>query len=262
MWGHPGRMPSSRQDPSACMQPCLPIHVACLTSTPACSGGSSEWVRGPPPVLVPEVSLGLLLWNWVLWFQALRSLLCWGFVGEKSYFSTAVLVLKMLTQRLTSSWLQHSLSPSPCSQACGGCEVVIHLQTGPEAETGQSWWGRPGEVLPLLPGIFTCKRLLVLYPQPRHRTEGQARSYRFETCYTSQKLVVKETRLRSGSNWTSWLLLLWQTVMGMCVDPGLLFLPLVSRGKITQSGSVHRPILWVQREPQDHCEGFCSFESP
>ena len=28
MWGHPGRMPSSRQGPSACVQPYLPVHVA------------------------------------------------------------------------------------------------------------------------------------------------------------------------------------------------------------------------------------------
>lgn len=50
------------------MHATLPAHpctaqllVACLTSTPAYSGGGSGWVRGPPTVLVPEVSLGLPL---------------------------------------------------------------------------------------------------------------------------------------------------------------------------------------------------------
>lgn len=63
------------------------------------------------------------------------------FVGEKSYFPITTLVLKMLTQRVVSSWLQLSLSgflnPFPCCLSLqGDCVFVVCLQTGAEAEPG------------------------------------------------------------------------------------------------------------------------------
>ena len=40
-------------------RPCsAQLLIACLTSTPACSGGSSGWVRGLPPIPCSQGQLG------------------------------------------------------------------------------------------------------------------------------------------------------------------------------------------------------------
>lgn len=85
-------------------RPCsAQLLIACLTSTLACSRGSSGWVRGLPPIPCSQGQLGAHSEIESFGFKLSDHCYVWGFVGEKSYFSTAVLVLKMLTQRLTSS---------------------------------------------------------------------------------------------------------------------------------------------------------------
>lgn len=61
------------------------------------------------------------------------------------------------------------------------------------------------------------------------------------------KMSSEQIRLRSGSNWTTLLLLLWHIVMGMCVSLGLLCLGFWRQLDL-ENGSVHKLFLCVWGE--------------
>lgn len=174
---HPGTTPSSGQDWSSWPVDVAPSSLFLVSQTlqlvqEAAVGG---WgIR--PQFLVPVVSFGLPLRNLACWFWALGSLLHSGFLWGRS----------LISQQWLWSWrcwlgdskaadfsvLSVFLSPSPCSWAHSGCVVLVHLQTGAEAEPGQDQWGHPGEKLLQFSLVFPSVRGSGPYLQPRDRTEG------------------------------------------------------------------------------------------
>lgn len=83
-------------------------------------------------------------------FELLGCCCIWGFCGREVCFPITTLVLKMLTQRLTCSWLQHSftvfLTSLPCSLSCKGTVQLWSVFRQKQKQSkGQNWWERPLE---------------------------------------------------------------------------------------------------------------------